>query len=275
VRRRRRLLATVCLMAAAVLVVAVAWPVGAVNTRGARVAHFTVKSRFVRRHLPVATVVPAGSGPGRPLLVFLHGRGANQDSELSSQLFQALRALGSRAPDIVFPYGGDHSYWHDRAGGAWAEYVLREVIPDAVARLHADPSRIAIGGISMGGFGAYNLARLAPGRFCGAGGHSAALWTSAADTAPGAFDNAADFARNDVIALARTHPSLYRRTRLWLDGGDHDPFHSGDKRLAGVLGTRLHVWPGGHDSAYWNAHWTDYLRFYATALATCRPRPTS
>jgi enterochelin esterase-like enzyme len=32
---------------------------------------------------------------------------------------------------------------------------------------------------------------------------------------------------------------------------------------------RLHVWAGGHDSAYWHAHYRDYLRFYAGALATC------
>jgi len=31
----------------------------------------------------------------------------------------------------------------------------------------------------------------------------------------------------------------------------------------------MHVWPGGHDFTYWNAHWSDYLGFYAQALATC------
>ena len=35
------------------------------------------------------------------------------------------------------------------------------------------------------------------------------------------------------------------------------------------VGVRLHVWAGGHDSAYWHAHYRDYLRFYAGALATC------
>jgi S-formylglutathione hydrolase FrmB len=54
--------------------------------------------------------------------------------------------------------------------------VLDEVIPKALTVLHADPRRVAIGGISMGGFGAYDLARLDPGRFCAVGGHSAAIW---------------------------------------------------------------------------------------------------
>jgi S-formylglutathione hydrolase FrmB len=61
---------------------------------------------------------------------------------------------------------------------------------------------VAIGGISMGGFGALNLARLDPRRFCAVGGHSAALWASGADSAAGAFDDAADFSRNDVIGTA-------------------------------------------------------------------------
>ena len=123
-------------------------------------------------------VRPRGAAAGRPLLVFLHGRGMGEDGMLSRQMFAALAAQGDRAPDIVFPDGGDHSYWHDRHGAAWGRYVMNEVIPQAIKRLGADPSRVAIGGISMGGFGAFDLARLHPHRFCAVGGHSPALWTS-------------------------------------------------------------------------------------------------
>jgi S-formylglutathione hydrolase FrmB len=49
----------------------------------------------------------------------------------------------------------------------------------------------------VGGFGAYDLARLNPGRFCAVGGHSPALWRSGGETAPGAVDDAEDFARHD------------------------------------------------------------------------------
>jgi S-formylglutathione hydrolase FrmB len=259
-----------------VLVVAVALAAHLLSTTqppatdGAHIRHFALTSRFVHRRMDVALVTPAGGGEHRPLLVFLHGRGADQDSELSTQLFVALRALGHNAPDVVFPDGGDHSYWHDRSGAAWGSYVLREVIPAAVRLAGADTSRVAIGGISMGGFGAYDLARLAPRRFCAIGGHSAALWTSAGATAPGAFDDSADFARHDVIAAARAHPGVYANARLWLDGGEQDPFHSADEALAGALHIHMHVWPGAHDSDYWNAHWADYLNFYATALAACQ-----
>ncbi len=243
-------------------------------TRGARVVRFTIDSRLVHQALPVAAVIPGGAtGSPRPLLVFLHGKGGDQNSSINGQLFEALARLGKRAPDIVFPYGGADSYWHDRAGGAWGSYVLREVIPQAISRLHADGARVAIGGVSMGGFGALNIARLDPGRFCAVGGHSAALWLSGGESAAGAFDNAEDFARNDVIAAARNHDP-YRGLAVWLDVGSADPFRAADTTLAELLrahgsSVQVHVWPGSHNLDYWNSHWGDYLQFYAAALANC------
>jgi hypothetical protein len=32
---------------------------------------------------------------------------------------------------------------------------------------------------------------------------------------------------------------------------------------------QYHVWPGGHNSKYWDAHMPAYLRFYSRALAGC------
>jgi S-formylglutathione hydrolase FrmB len=267
---RRRALVGVAAVVIALVALVVVPSVSSPTTGGAQIVHVTIRSRFVHAGEPITLVSPLGGGSGRPLLIFLHGRGANQNSELSDQFFAALDALGERAPDVAFPYGGDHSYWHDRASGAWAEYVLREVIPIALRRLHADPSRIAIGGISMGGFGAYDIARLDPGRFCAIGGDSAALWPAGADTAAGAFDGAADFARNDLLAITAGDPDVYGNAHLWLDGGDEDPFHAADETLAAHLGIRMHVWPGGHDYAYWNAHWRNYLAFYAAALTACK-----
>lgn len=227
----------------------------------AGVQHYTLHSRLVGRDLEQITIRPDGAGAHPPLLVFLHGRGAGAGSNDNDAFLAAVRQARIA---VLLPDGGDHSYWHDRADGRWGSYVVREAIPAAIRRLHADPQRIAIGGISMGGFGAYDIARLHPGRFCAVGGHSAALWSAAGETAPGAFDHASDFTRHDVVR--RFSPG---GEKLWLDAGTSDPFRPGDGALAARLGIPLRTWPGGHASSYWQAHYGVYLRFYARALRTC------
>lgn len=274
--RRRRWRAVLLAALIPILAIAIVLATQSTDTHGAQVLHFTLDSRLVNQTLTETVVVPAGqSGKPRPLLVFLHGKGEDEDSNLDDAMFAALARLGPRAPDVVFPNGDEDSYWHNRRSGAWATYLTQEVIPRALRLTHADPHRIAIGGLSMGGFGAYNLARLHPGRFCAVGGDSPALWRSGGETAEGAFDNSEDFEHNDVIAYAEASPHPYGNTPLWIDVGSEDPFREADTAFAQILrakGQRVqfHVWPGGHEQGYWQAHWGSYLGFYAEALAHCR-----
>jgi enterochelin esterase-like enzyme len=222
------------------------------DTSGARVVHYTLDGR------DEIAVVPRGTN--HKLLVLLHGRGAGPQQFISSQLFSALAQ--SRSPVVVLLNGGDHSYWHDRSNGKWASLVLNRAIPDARQRFHTR-GKVAIGGISMGGYGALHIASLRPSEFCAVGGHSAALWRRAAATAPGAFDNADDFARNNVFKALRQ----LKKVAVWLDVGDQDSFRNVDAQLARSLSVLLHVYPGGHDSAYWNSHMSVYLAFYNRACA--------
>jgi enterochelin esterase-like enzyme len=240
------------------------------STRGAEVERFTIHSRLVGHDLHEVLVVPAAASRS-PLLVFLHGRSSPPDSNLSQQLFDTLQVLGSRAPAVLLADGGDHSYWHDRRDGRWGTSLLREAIPAAVTRADADGRRVAVGGISMGGFGALDLARLAPRRFCAVGGHSAAIWFSGGDSAAGAFDDAGDFARHDLLRLARAR-RLFAEP-VWIDVGRDDPFRSADAQLARELraaGTpvKFHLLAGGHSG--WRQRMPTYLRWYARRLAACR-----
>jgi enterochelin esterase-like enzyme len=245
------------------------------DQHGATVTRFTLQSRLVGRSLKEVVVVPKGGGTGRPLLVLLHGRSSSPGSYLTEYWFNALAKLGSRAPVLLLVNGGDHSYYHDRADGHWGSYVLQEAMPAALKRTGADRNRIAIGGISMGGFGALSAGLQFPGLFCAVGGHSAALWRTGGETPQGAFDNAEDFRLFDVIKRASIgRAPLGRRTRVWIDVGAQDPFVSADTELVRVLrehGQKVtfHIWPGSHSGSYWNAHAAAYLRFYADALAAC------
>jgi enterochelin esterase-like enzyme len=243
------------------------------HTYGNRVVHYSLASALLNRRLDEVAIVPAGGGR-RPLLVLLHGRRepgpldrflphlTGPESMVSDQLLHALASLGRRAPVVVLLNGGDDSYFHDRRDGAWGSMILREAIPDARRRFDTT-SRTGIGGVSMGGFGALHLAALDPSSFCAVGVRSAALWTSAAVTAPGAFDDAADYARTDVFAAARA--GRYAHLPVWIDDGTQDPFRRADTTLAGLLepGTAFHIWSGGHDNAYWRKHLAAYLQFFA------------
>jgi enterochelin esterase-like enzyme len=259
-------------LAAGVVVASQAGP----DTRGAHVVSFTVKSRFVGRSLQERAVIPSGLGSGerRPLLVWLHGRGGRPGDIFWDEFYAELARLGPHAPVVVELDGGNHSYYHDRRSGRWGSYVIREAIPAALRRLPADGRRVAIGGISMGGFAALDLARSHPGSFCAVGGHSPAVWLHSGETAPGAFDDAADFARHDLYAYARGNAHPYGRLPLWIDRGSRDPFAPGDASLVDALrghgaNVTSHVWPGAHEGDYWRAHIARYLRWYAGRLERC------
>jgi enterochelin esterase-like enzyme len=226
------------------------------STRDARLVRFTLHSRLAHRDLHEILVVPRRHG--RWLLVLLHGYHASPSQFLTQPFFDTLTALRTRAPEVLLLDGGADSYWHNRADGRWASMVLREAIPAGAARAHA--RRVAIGGISMGGYGALLLGSRRPKRFCGVGAQSPALWLSAGETAPGAFDDAEDYARNNVFRLRPPHP-------LWIDLGASDPFRTATLTYARRAGVPAHVKPGGHVAALWNAFTPKFLRFFAGACA--------
>ena len=261
------------------------------DRHGAQVEHFEIRSRLLDRTVEETQIVPPDAAKqGAPLLLLLPGRGGRlQDGLQSEALFAARAKAGSNAPVVVLVNGADHSYFHDRRDGRWGSYVLKEVLPAAIRRLDADPRRIAIGGISMGGWGRARHRAAGPGpvlrRRRALGRHVGALSALRPDMTPrgtfggqapqGAFDDAQDFANHDLIAAARRDPDLYGDARLWLDVGDADPFRAALKQFASARRSRgapvaLHTWKGEHEQEYWDAHWGAYVRFYASALASCR-----
>ena len=280
-RRRRGRAVVAALLAVVVLAAAgcVTWrrihATPSPTSYGMREVKFELHSRLLHRTLEQVGIAPPPlpGGKQRPLLVFLHGRGGQPQGQATGAMFAALRAAGPLAPDVILANGGDHSYYHDRADGPWGTYIVKEVIPEAVRRLDADPNRVAIGGVSMGGFGALDLARLWPKRFCAVGGHSAAMWRTGGETPEGAFDDAEDFARNDILGAVEAR-DVYGKVPVWIDMGTQDPFREADTAFAHALrshGGRVtfHVWPGTHSGAYWASHMTQYVAFYAHALAHC------
>ncbi|MFA4927344.1 MAG: alpha/beta hydrolase-fold protein [Patulibacter sp.] len=245
----------------------------AADVERTRTEQYTVDSTAADRKLVQTVVRPEGDVADRPLLIFLTGK--NQDpAQIGGDVMRAaVGRLGDRAPIVVLPANDGGSYWHDRRSGRWREYVLDEAIPAALRRYDLDPARVAIGGISMGGAGAFSIAARSDRPFCAVGGHSAAFWPAWEGSAPGAYDDAEDFRRNEPMAAVLDGSTRYG-VPLWLDIGRSDPFVAANRQVADALrrnGEQVTArFPSGdHDGAYWRAHMADWLAFYADALADC------
>lgn len=115
---------------------------------------------------------PGFSNDGRPGLLFLHGskeRGQNLH-QLTRTGIPALIERGRNLPFVtIAPQCPEGRTWGQLMEGLLD--LLDQVIPEASVR----PERLYLTGISMGGFGAFQLAATAPQRFaalapiCGGG----------------------------------------------------------------------------------------------------------
>ena len=127
---------------------------------------------FVERSIDVAgtshryqVFVPASAAGGRtpPVIVFLHGSGERgNDGARQTQvgIGPYIRAHQSDFPAIVvFPQAPDDTEWAGNADLVFAS------LDAATREFHGDPDRTYLTGLSMGGYGTWEMAMRAPGRF--------------------------------------------------------------------------------------------------------------
>lgn len=249
-----------------------------------RVEAGTVDSLILDRTMPYTVYVPPGydTDPKRryPTLYLLHGMDGSHrqwlDLGAAATADQLLATHEIPGFIIVMPEG-ERGYWMDQASGGprWGSYVADEVVGtiDARYRTIARREGRAIGGISMGGHGALQLAMNHPDQFAAVGAHSPAL-RHEGDAMP-YFGRGRDFASRDPISLVTSRPEVARRFAIWIDIGDRNRWAPGAEALHRDL-ERLgvpHRWSepaGDHASAYWTANLPDYLRFYGGAFAPTR-----
>lgn len=210
-----------------------------------------------------------------PVLYMLHGGGGHRDEWLAYGLVNvADREIrtGNMEPMIIVMPQGDTGYWTDNVddGPRWGQYISRDLVRhiETTYRTLRTPQSRAIGGLSMGGWGALHNAFLHPNIFGIVGAHSPSLRP---DDGSLAILGAGDaFAKNDPVALAKAAPRL-NRMRIWIDAGQDDPWLQRTVEMHDALLARqiAHAWtlnPGGHDYTYWMQHVLTYLRFYASAF---------
>jgi acetyl esterase/lipase len=146
-----------------------------------------------------------------PIILFLHGRGERGSEgmwQTQIGLPQAVRDHPERWPFIiVMPQCPPDSYWTDPEMQALAMTALdRET-----AEFHGDPERTYLSGLSLGGYGAWELARFYPHR-----------WAAVAIAASGIFWSYAPERWQEVSTLPAEYARALGRTPVWLFHGADD-----------------------------------------------------
>ena len=244
----------------------------------------SVDSLLLDRAMPYTVWLPPGydSDPKRryPVLYLLHGMDGSHRQWLdlgAATAADTLVTAGEIPRFLIVMPEGERGYWMDQMNGGprWGTYMASEVVAavDARYRTIARRDARAIGGLSMGGHGALQLAMNHPDEFGAVGAHSPALRRE--DQAMPFFGRGRDFASRDPISLVTAKPDVARGLKLWIDIGDRDRWAAGAEELHRDL-DRLgipHTWretEGDHLASYWTANLPDYLRFYGAALASAR-----
>jgi enterochelin esterase-like enzyme len=228
----------------------------------------TFRSRRRGTDVTAVVVLPAGvrSVWRLPIVVALHGNGGSGASAASGlaldrYLTDVVRTRGIPPFAVVAVDGGSDTYWHRRKTG---EDPLGMITDELLPRLRAQGAstdRFGVIGWSMGGYGALLLAETvgAP-RMAAAVASSPALFPSydnARRTNHRAFDDAADFARNDVFTRLGRLEGVPTR----VDCGTSDPFAPMVRRLRARLKPAGAMSGGCHDGAFWRPHLPDQLAF--------------
>jgi enterochelin esterase-like enzyme len=210
-----------------------------------------------------------------PVIYLMHGSNSDDHHWLELGMEDILNeqiSSGELPPMIVvMPFGNWIANENQFEAVSWENVFLLEMMPEAEQRYRIDSRQAArtIGGISRGGFWAFEIAFRHPELFSAVGGHSAFF---ARRHAPPEY-NPLDLALN-----AEGVGSL----RIWLDRGlddfagpNLDLMH--ERLNERGLAHEYQVQPGAHNNQYWSQHVLDYLRFYAANWqegAIVEPSPT-
>ena len=147
-----------------------------------------------------------------PILLFLHGRGERGSEgmwQTQIGLPEAVRDHPERWPFvIVMPQCQQALHWTD----APMMELAMAALDRETAEFHGDPERTYLTGLSLGGYGAWELARLHPHR-----------WAAVAIAAGGVFWSYAPERWQQANTLPAEYARALGRTPVWLFHGTDDP----------------------------------------------------
>jgi poly-gamma-glutamate synthesis protein (capsule biosynthesis protein) len=224
----------------------------------------TYRSRIAETTMYYSVYTPPcyAEGEDYPALYLMHGSNEDDGQWVRLGLPDILDAgitAGTLPPIIVvMPFGEWIANENQFERVSWENVFLEELMPhvEAEYRIRRERAWRGIGGISRGGFWAFEIAFRHPELFSAVGGHSAY------------FDPGHAPPEYNPLKLAGSAAGL-ERLRIWLDRGKDDFAQPGldlmDEALrARGLTYRYTVYPEGqHNNTYWKQHVETYLWFYA------------
>lgn len=259
----------------------------------------SVPSKTLARPVPYCVLLPpsydADKARRYPVLYFLHGLGQNEQSLLNSggwSLIQDLWDQKQIGEFLIVAPDGDRSFFINSRDGhqRYEDFFVGEFLPfiESHYRTRAGRRSRGITGVSMGGYGALHLALRHTELFGSVSAHSAALIANLPRTdldssqataisrgLGGAFGAPFDRAfwdRNSPFTLVRNGPPP-ASLQIYFDCGTEDDFgfNRGGQAFHDLLVSRripheFHLYPGGHDLAYFAEHLPASLEFQSKAL---------
>lgn len=260
-----------------------------------RVECSSVKSKYVPGPVAYCAVLPPSydSQPARkfPVLYFLHGLGGDQTFLVGSggwNLITDAQESKQISEFVVITPQADSSFYINSKDGRvrYADFFVRDFIPQMEKhfRLLGTRAGRAIGGVSMGGYGALRFAFKYPQMFVAVVAHMPALLeqlpqgssqaglTSYLGPAFGRPLDENYWKANSPFVFART--GNLGGLKIYFDCGDQDDFgfDAGTRALDKLLTARHiphteHIYSGHHSWQFVAAHLEDSLKVVSSAFS--------
>jgi len=256
----------------------------------------TFHSPALNREMPYRAVLPSKVAPGQrlPVVYLLHGGGGGfrdwtNDSDVAHFAESGLI--------LVMPEGASSYYTNavDPPQDRYEDYIVRDLIADVESKFPVATGRAsrAIAGVSMGGFGAVNLAFHHPDLFIFAGGLSSAIDVPRRSFSIKRLEQSRHYnsifgpsgsqtrRNNDPFVVVRT-ASPETTPYLFMTCGEQEGLLPSNRDFVKLLEARhfryeFHTVPGGHDWNQWNAWLPTLFRSLAERMNTndliVQPRP--
>jgi S-formylglutathione hydrolase FrmB len=225
-----------------------------------------------------------------PVVYFLHGLGGDQSFLVSSGGWGLIEDAWEQKRFgefvLITPEADTTFYINSKNGDTrYEDFFIHEFVPqmEKKFRLSGTRSGRAIGGLSMGGYGALRFAFKYPQMFVSVGALMPALleqlprgsqnagFTAFFGTSFGSPLDEAFWKANTPFVFART--GNLAGLKIYVDCGDQDGygFDLGTRALDKLLSERhlphvVHIYPGQHDWQFVASHLLESLEFQAKAL---------